>query len=141
MIELPLVIDASVALAWCFRDEARPKTDALRGRVTLAGAVVPPHWRIEVENTVRVGERRSRITPVQVGDFVQFIRAQLIEVDQRPLATTFGDLLPLARQYSVSVYDATYIELASRRGLPLATLDDNMNRAARQLGIDVLDLG
>ncbi|HEY8692195.1 MAG TPA: type II toxin-antitoxin system VapC family toxin [Chloroflexota bacterium] len=140
MVERPLVIDASVTLAWCFPDETTPHTDALRGRVTRTGAIVPPHWRIEIENTVRVAERRRRITAAQVADFVRFIRAQLIEVDDRPLVTTFGNLMPLASQYSLSVYDAAYVEIANRRGLPLATLDANMRRAAQQMGIDVLDL-
>jgi predicted nucleic acid-binding protein len=141
MVERPLVIDASVTLAWCFPDEATPHADALRGRVTVVGAVVPPHWRIEIENTVRVAERRHRIGAEHVMDFVRFIRAQIIEVDDRPLQTTFGDLMPLARQHSLSVYDAAYVELASRRGLPLATLDANMQRAAQEMGIDLIDIG
>ncbi|MFI5267403.1 MAG: type II toxin-antitoxin system VapC family toxin [Chloroflexota bacterium] len=140
MVERPLVIDASVTLAWCFPDEATPATDALRGRVTLTGAVVPPHWRIEIESTVRLAERRRRIAAAQVADFVRFIRAQMIEVDQPPLQTTFGDLMPIARQYSLSVYDAAYVDLANRRGLSLATLNANIRRAARQIGIDLVDL-
>jgi len=128
-------------MAWCFRDEATPQTDAVRDRVNRVGAVVPGHWPAEIENAARMGERRRRATSEEIAAFVQFIRAQLIEVDQPQLETTFGDRLPLSRQYSLSVYDAAYVELANRRGLPLATLDANMRRAAQLMGIDLLDIG
>jgi predicted nucleic acid-binding protein len=140
MVERPLVIDASVTMAWCFPDESTPKTEALRDRVSLTGAVVPPHWRIEIENTIRVGQRRGKATTQEIQAFVELIQAAPVEIDVRPLAT-FGNLLPLAQRYSLSVYDAAYVELASRRGLPLATLDANMQRAAQEMGIDLIDIG
>jgi len=139
MIELPIVIDSSLTMAWCFKDEATGASDAIRDRLERTSAVVPAHWPIEVQNSARVGERRGKVSLGELGAFIAFVRLQHIELDVRPLDATFGDLLALSRQYGVTPYDAAYIELALRRGLPLATRDANMARAAQSLGITLLD--
>ncbi len=110
----------------------------MRRRVQANGAVVPEHWQAEVENTVRIGEIRGMLTREDVSKFIEVIRAQQIEVDRQPVPQTFGELLPLSRQHRITVYDAAYVELAKRRGLQLATLDEGMLRAARALGVEVL---
>ena len=138
MIELPIVIDTSLTMAWCYDDEKTERSEALRERVGRSGAVVPAQWPIEVQNSLRVGERRGRVSPAEVQTFIAVIRAAPVEVDVRSLST-FGDLLLLSRQHSVSPYDAAYIELALRRGLALATRDANMARGARALGVMLLD--
>jgi len=87
-----------------------------------------------------MGERRGKAAPADIPPFVALIQAAPIEIDRRSLES-FGDLLPLAREYGLTVYDAAYVELANRRGFPLATLDGEMRRAAQQMGIDLLDIG
>ena len=138
MTNLPAVIDASITMAWCFEDESTDKTRAVRDYVRSVGAVVPGHWAIEVQTSLRLGERRRRLSPLDVSTFVQTIWEHPIEIDVRPLGT-LGDLLPLARQHGLSISDAAYVELALRRGLPLATKDDQMRQAAQTLGIQLLD--
>jgi predicted nucleic acid-binding protein len=140
MIERPFVLDASVAMAWCFAGEGTAGSDAARDRLGRTGAVVPGHWPAEIEHGARRGERRGRATAAQIDEFLRVMRVQLIEIEVRPLSA-LGYLLPLARQYEITTYDAAYLELASRRGLPLATLDAAMHQVAQKLGIDLLDLG
>jgi predicted nucleic acid-binding protein len=137
MVERPIVLDASATMAWCFSGERTAQSEALRDRVGRSGAVVPAHWSIEIENTLRAGERRGRTTALDIQGFIRLIRAAPLEIDVRPLSD-FGNLAHFARALSLSVYDAAYVELAQRRGLPLATLDGNMRRAAAQLAVEVL---
>jgi len=132
-----LVIDASVALAWCFADEATPATDALVPLVRREGATVPAHWGLEVTNALLVAERRSRITSDEVAAHLRTIAALGIQVDPETDRRVGRDILKVARAGGLSIYDAAYLELAQRLVVPLATLDKELAKAASKSGVKV----
>jgi predicted nucleic acid-binding protein len=132
-----LVVDASVALAWCFKDEAAPATDALVTLVHRDGATVPGHWLLEVTNALLVAERRGRIAPIDVTSHLQTIEALGVQVDSETNRHVAGRILVLARADGLSIYDAAYLELAQRLAVPLATLDGDLAKAARRAGVPV----
>ncbi len=134
-----LVLDASATMAWCYEDEATPYTETLLGRVQAAGAVVPAVWTLEVINSLLLGERRSRLNAAQVARFVQIVRALPIKIDDRGLSLAWDKALPLGREHGLSAYDATYLELAIRENLPLATLDERLQAAAKRSGVALVD--
>lgn len=133
------VLDASVAVAWCFEDEATKFTenvlDLLSGG---AEAVVPAIWPVEVANALLAAERRKRIALAQVTALLQRIAGLPIAVLPIDPARAFEHILPVARQQSLSGNDAAYLELALRQGLPLATLDEQLRRAAKTTGVVLL---
>ncbi len=85
-----------------------------------------------------MGERRKRSTPAQAATWLSFLGALPIVIDGETSARAWGDTLGLARAYSLSAYDAAYFELAMRRGVQLATLDDKMKAAAAAAGVPLL---
>jgi predicted nucleic acid-binding protein len=133
-----LVLDCSVTVAWCFKDEMTDETKALQDRLILESALVPEHWFLEVANALLVGERRKRISTIDVNEFPRLLGALLIEVDDQSPPRAFDHILPLARAHSLTSYDAAYLDLALRRHLPLASLDDDLRSAATALGVQVL---
>jgi predicted nucleic acid-binding protein len=133
-----LVIDASVALSWCFEDEATAATDALVLRVRGEGAIVPSHWALEVLNALGVAERRGRIGRAEATAHVRTIEDLGVDVDEETPRRALRDTLALARAEKLSLYDAAYLELAFRRGLTLATLDRTLAKAATRSGVAVV---
>lgn len=131
-----LVLDASSVLAWCFEDKGGPGTDALIDRIAAAGAIVPSIWPLEVANTLSVAERRGRISREDADAYLAMIGELPIAVDAATAAHAFHETIALARDNTLSAYDAAYLELASRRRLPLATGDATLRRAAARLGIE-----
>jgi len=130
-----MVIDASVTMAWCFADEsAQLATDALDALVSNL-AVVPQLWPLEIVNVLAIGERRGRITPAESAQFIGRVEQLPIEVDDHSPRDAMKELLTVARANQLSSYDAAYVELALRRGLPLITLDQRLSAVANTLGI------
>lgn len=130
------VLDASIAAAWCFEDQSTPYTDAiLRAVVKGAEVVVPVIWRIEIANFLVVAERRKRIAAEKSQRFLQELHKFAITVDLEGLDAMFGNVIEHARRYQRSAYDATYLELAQRRGLPFATKDAPLRAAAEALRV------
>ena len=132
------VIDASVALAWCFADEATEATTRLLDRFADEPAEVPSLWHLELANALALGERKGRITVARIGEFVGLIGGLPIVIDEQTPNLALGNVLNLARSEQLSAYDASYLELAIRRGLPLATQDDDLAKAARRVGVTLL---
>jgi predicted nucleic acid-binding protein len=132
------VLDASVALAWCFADECTPAAWALLDRLRTAPAHVPALWELEVGNILLGAERQRRITQARVVEFVGILGDLDIRVDPDAPGRALRDLLPIARERRLTTYDATYLELAMRLGLPLATKDKALARAAAGLDIETL---
>ena len=133
-----LILDSSATLAWIYGDET---TEAIRGVFdTIAdnGALVPVLWRLEVANSLTMAVRKRRIDP----DFRRAALADLalLDVTTDPQTDSYAwtDTLNLADQFHLTVYDATYLELARRRMLPLATLDQELRTAATAIGVTVL---
>jgi predicted nucleic acid-binding protein len=132
-----VVIDASLALAWCFPDEASEYADgvlvALEGRTVM----VPPVWALEITNAVLVAERRKRAKLADVRRFVELLGGLTIIEQSQTVIDTVSSVLPLARQYGLSAFDAAYLDVAVRQGAPLATLDSTLERAGRSAGIKI----
>lgn len=132
------VIDASLALAWCFEDEASPRADAALEGLALDGAVAPAIWPYEIANALRSAERRGRIDEREMLGLTRLLGALPVDVEETPLARALAEILPLARALALSAYDASYVELALRRGVPLATADDQLAQAALAAGAQLL---
>jgi predicted nucleic acid-binding protein len=128
------ILDGSVALSWFFEDESDAYAEAVQDSLTSAVALVPALWHLEVANALLVGERRKRAKAAKVTHFLTLLDSLPITVDSETAARAWGDTLALARAHELSVYDAAYLELALRQGLPLATLDEPLRTALRTVG-------
>jgi predicted nucleic acid-binding protein len=124
---IAFVLDASVILAWAF-DERFPNAEPILTRVLTEETVVPQIWWFELRNVLVQGERRGRIAETQTARFLGEVARLAVTVDQEPQER---GLLALARRHRLTVYDAAYLELAIREGLPLATFDKALVQAAR----------
>ena len=131
-----LVLDGSIALAWCFPDEQAPYPQsvlsALGGK---AEAVVPALWPLEVANALLMCERRKRSSQTDTVAWMGFLSALPITVDTEAAKRAFGDITNLARTHRLTVDDAAYLELAMRLGIALATLDGELKAAAKAVGV------
>lgn len=132
-----LVIDASSVLAWCFEDEGAPEADALIERVAADGAAVPGLWSLEIANGLVMGERRGRLKPAESAAFVSMLEELPIAADPATGARALHETMSLARAHRLTAYDAAYLELAMRLGLPLATGDRSLRAAARRVGVEL----
>jgi predicted nucleic acid-binding protein len=133
------ILDASVTLCWCFENQATHYTEAILEM--LAGgdeASAPFIWPLEVANVLLTAERRKALNFVQVTGFLEELSAWPIQVDTLGVDRAFQQILSTAREHSLSAYDAAYLELAIREGLPLATLDDDLRRAATAVGVKIV---
>ena len=130
-----LVLDCSVTMAWCFEDEADRYADDVVEKLRAHGAVVPPIWSLEVANVLLTSERHGRLTNAKSSRFVDLLRALPITIDEESPHRALSEILLLARQQNLSSYDASYLELAMREGLPLATRDSGLRRAAEAIGV------
>ncbi len=133
------VLDASVTLSWAFREELNAHTRAVLRSLSETQALVPEIWPLEVGNALLVAERRKRMGFAEVSRFLSFLQALPIVIEPTEPARIFGAVLFLAREYGLSVYDATYLDLALRRGLPLATRDQALRSAAIRCGVEIFE--
>jgi predicted nucleic acid-binding protein len=129
------VLDCSMALAWCFPDEKAPEPQAVLDSMAAASAVVPSLWHLEVGNALLVGERKKRCSQADTVSWQGFLGSLPIIVDAETALRAWSDVLNLARTHDLSAYDAAYLELALRRGRPLASLDTKLNAAAAAAGV------
>ena len=135
---MSLVLDSSVTLSWCFQDESTSATDELLDRVGAIGAVCPAPWPLEVSSGLLMSERRGRVDPRRRQQLLNFIRDLPVEIDVDGVSRVWGPINQLALRFTLTAYDAAYLELAQRLELPLASLDQAMRSAADQLRISVL---
>lgn len=130
------VVDTSVTMAWCFEDETTAETEAILNKLESEQALVPALWILEVTNVLLVAERRGRITEAQAARFIALLHALPLTVDLTP--PDFETLLAAGARHGLSAYDAAYLALAEREGVPLATLDKALQCAARTAGLSLL---
>jgi predicted nucleic acid-binding protein len=132
------VLDNSVTMRWFFGDGKRAEV-AFAARVLEAlktdSAIVPATWGLEVANVIARAEARGLVTEARSGEFLELLEGVSIEVDPATFTHARAGTLQLARRHKLSAYDASYLELALRRGLPLATLDRDLQKAARKAGV------
>jgi predicted nucleic acid-binding protein len=133
------VLDASMALAWCFREEATDASEKLLRRMDAESAIVPAWWFIEIVNVLAIAERKGRLKSSEARSFIEILGLFTLEVDNEAPGLAFTHLYPLCRQYSLTSYDAVYLELSLRRQLPLATLDAHLAKTAKKLGVPIIE--
>lgn len=134
-----LVLDCSIAMTWGFEDETHPLADKVLEILDTTGeAVVPSLWYLEIANALLVSERRGRLTLADTRRFLTLLDAVSISVDEEQTSETMVSVMALGREHGVSAYDAAYLELAMREGLPLATLDARMRQTAEKIGITLV---
>ena len=129
------VLDSSAALAWVLPGEANPATEGLLAAVGELGAVVPGLWPLETANVLWLLERRGRITLAERTQALAILAELPIKIDERTVALAFGTTSALAAARDLTVYDACYLELALRLGLPLASLDKRLCQTAFAAGV------
>lgn len=132
---MPVVIDCSVFLSWSLADEEEPVAVSTMNHVIATGGVVPKIWWYELRNALLMNERRGRITTQQLVETLADCSELGVETDDHHDDAV---LLGLARQHTLTVYDAAYLEVASRRRLPLATLDRRLSAAARAADVSTI---
>jgi predicted nucleic acid-binding protein len=129
------ILDSSVTLVWAFEDETSAYAEAILDRLPDTLALVPGNWSLEVANALWVAERRNRITQSDTGQFISTLQTLRIQVDDETSARAMSDTLHISRAHGIAVYDAAFLELAIRTGLPLATLDAGLRQAAAAVGV------
>jgi predicted nucleic acid-binding protein len=135
---LSLVVDASLALAWCFEDERTPEILDVGSKVEAEGAVVPAIFHLEVANTLLQSEKRGRTSTLHMTVSLDALRSLPIETDLDDEGRAWTAILFVARSQALTSYDATYLDLALRRGLPLATQDARLRAACNAIGVTLL---
>ncbi len=129
-MERDFVVDTSVVMTWCFEDERSAYSDNVLESLASRTAFVPSIWPLEVGNVLLVAERKKRLGKADSIRFISLLTQLPITVEQQPPETIMKDIIPLARESRLSTYDASYLELAMRKGLPIATLDQRLRKAA-----------
>jgi predicted nucleic acid-binding protein len=124
-----VVIDASLTISWYFDDETTPETEAILDRVTETGAIVPTIWRLEVANAFQSAVRRKRIDGHYRDESLAELAQMPITIDPDTDRYAWATTLRLAERFTLTVYDAAYLELAQRMNLPLASRDRQLRRA------------
>jgi len=134
------VPDAPATMPWRFEDEATPWTEALLDRIQGGEEVlVPAHWPLEVVNALLIAQRRGRVTAEQISDFIDDLTAFPIRLEPPSGPAQWPTIVALAEQHRLTAYDAAYLELVRRTGLPLATLDDDLRKAALAEGVALVE--
>ena len=135
---MAFVLDCSVAIAWIFADETTEMALKLLESLAHDSAVVPQLWPLEVANVLLVATRRGRIREQDWPQLIDALDALPIEVDGQTHSRAWTMTLGIASRHGLSAYDAAYLELASRRNLPLATLDTRLAEACRAMGVETV---
>lgn len=126
------VVDNSVVMSWCFENEGNSYAEAVLEDLESAEVFVPAIWPLEVGNVLLVAERKKRLSQAAVVRFLALLGGLPITVEQETPERMLKEIVSLAREHELSTYDASYLDLAMRLGLPLATLDTSLAKAARE---------
>lgn len=131
------ILDCSVSAAWCLQDEASEKADRVLLLFDQRQALVPPLWVVEMANVLLLAERKWRMTPADTARATELVLSLPIEIEP-PDLMSLNTCRLLARETGLTAYDGSYLELAQRHGLPLATLDQDLATPARKCGVSLL---
>ena len=133
-----IVVDASVSAAWFLPNEATPFTEAALQATAITDVWVPALWLLEIGNLMLNAQRRNRINESKRRELVAAASALRLRVDREPVSLV--DLDALASRHGLTTYDATYLELALRRALPLATQDKTLRAVMGAAGVATPEL-
>jgi predicted nucleic acid-binding protein len=134
---MEFVIDNSVTMRWLFNDgtpEERAYAQKVLADISNRSVWVPSIWCLEVANVIARAESRYGLPEARSSEFVYALQQMHIQIDQETHLHALSDILYLARRYNLSSYDAAYLELALRKGLPLATLDKGLEKSVKKAG-------
>lgn len=134
---MSFVLDTSVTMAWLFEDESTSATESLLNRLKTEEALVPTLWVYEVGNVLLMAERRKRIKEAQARRFTQLLESLPIRISDPHRQSLWSNAVVVAREHGLSVYDGIYLDLAMREGMPLATRDKALRRAAKKAGLEI----
>ncbi len=134
---MDFVIDNSIIMTWCFEDETNSYADIILDSMDSCTAVVPSIWPLEVGNVLLVAERKKRLTEADSSRFLALLSDLPILVEQESPERMIKEVFTLARSLNLSSYDASYLDLAIRKGLPIASLDKNLIKAAKKIKLPV----
>ncbi len=138
---MSLVLDSSVALAWVYSAETTEAVSAVFTQIIESGAWVPALWRLEIANVLEMGVRKGRSDAAFRDAALSDLALLPITVDPETDRQAWGTTAKLAARHRLTLYDAAYLELARRRGLPLATLDNELRAAATAEDVGLLGVG
>jgi predicted nucleic acid-binding protein len=128
----PFVVDNSVVMAWCFEDEESDYAEKGLDCLDAGQAIVPAVWPLEIGNVLLVAERRKRLSQADSVRFLALISSLPILIEQESPERMLKEIVALARDLRLTTYDASYLDLAMRMGLPLATQDAVLLKAAKK---------
>ena len=132
------VIDNSVVMTWCFKDETNQYADSVLDTLEFSTAFVPSIWPLEVGNVLLVAERKKRLSEADSTRFITLLAELPIAIEPEPPDRMMREILTLAREQQISTYDASYLDLAMRKGIPIATLDKGLKKAAKRIKVSIL---
>ena len=132
-----LVVDCSVSAAWCLKDEANEAADSVLHSLAAGGGLVPALWAVEMANILVMAERRGRISASDGERAVELLKRLPLRMDP-PDVETMRRVRLVAREHGLTAYDACYLELSLRCGLPLATFDGDLASAAKRSGVTLV---
>lgn len=132
------VLDCSVTIAWCFESENTAFTSSLLKKSLQCNIIVPNLWHIEVTNVLLQAEKNGRIDALTSAKFLSMLSTLPIETETNTHDLAFTKILTLAKAYKLTAYDACYLEICTRRNLPLATLDKDLRKAAQACHVEIL---
>jgi predicted nucleic acid-binding protein len=135
---MDFVLDASVALAWVFPDEGTAYALRIREHLKSQTPVVPALWSLELANVLALALKRRRINQSTFDDALALLESIPAQVDELTFRSAWGPTLRLAIEHGLNAYDAAYLEVAHRRHLPLATLDEDLRRVAKRANVKLL---
>lgn len=133
------ILDSSLTMAFVLADEATIETDKILDNLGQGGkAFAPALWRWEVGNVLLMAERRKRITAAESQHHLQLLQSLPVDLDENAWWEAWDATPRLARKHHLTLYDAAYLELAVRRGLPVGSLDTELRKAAKAEGLKLL---
>lgn len=133
---MPFVLDNSVVTGWYIGDQATDHTEAIAAKLENDRAIVPALWQLEFANVLKTACTRGKLGIETARQVVDAICALPIEIDQDTPGPR--QLFELAMRYGLSSYDAAYLELAMRHGLPIACQDGKLREASKAAGVTVI---
>ena len=135
------VVDNSVVMSWCFEDEGGSYAEAVLESLETGEAFVPAVWPLEVGNVLLVAERKERLSEASVVRFLALVGGLPITVEQETPERMLKEIVSLAREHGLSTYDASYLDLAMRLGLPISTRDAPLLKAAKKCRVPAYEPG